>query len=100
MKRNWSEEGAPAWMWPSLITAYSLVERILAGFKVGFFFELNTSPANYLPQVLGIVLSGYVGNAWMKKVEARKMVAAENPPAVNQSDPPSALNVTTTATST
>ena len=71
-KRDLLAEGLPAYVWPSLITLYSLLERVLAGFKVGSFFELNTSPNNYLPQVLGIVLSGYIGNSWMKKAEARK----------------------------
>lgn len=71
-KRDIWNEGLPAFVWPSLITLYSLAERILAGFKIGAFFELNTSPNNYLPQVLGIVLSGYIGNSWMKKAEARK----------------------------
>jgi hypothetical protein len=96
-KRDWGRDGLPAWIWPSAITTYSLLERLLAGLGVGRFYDLNTSPNNYLPQVLGIVLSGFIGNSWMKKVEERKMVAAENPPPVVTSDPPSALKVTTTA---
>ena len=76
-KRDLWAEGLPAFVWPSLITLYSLVERVLAGFKVGAFFELNTSPNNYLPQVLGIVLSGFIGNSWMKKSEARKAAPAD-----------------------
>jgi len=50
-----------------------MVERVLGGLEVGKFYEMTTSPSNYMPEILGVVLSGYVGNSWMKRAEARKM---------------------------
>jgi len=66
-KRNWREEGPPAWVWPSGVTLYALAERILGGFGIGRFYDLTTNPnGNWIVSFIGVVMGGYVSNKWVK----------------------------------
>lgn len=68
-KRNWREEGPPAWVWPSGVTLYALAERILGGFKIGQFYELTTNPnGNWIVPFIGVVMTGFISNKWVKGV--------------------------------
>lgn len=73
-KRNWREEGPPAWVWPSGVTLYALAERILGGFKIGQFYELTTNPnGNWIVPFIGVVMTGFISNKWVKGVNERNV---------------------------
>lgn len=66
-KRDWKTQGPPAWVWPSGVTVYALIERILGGLEVGKFYELTTNPdGNWIVGFIGVVMGGYVSNKWVK----------------------------------
>lgn len=66
-KRDYATEGIPAFWWPSLVTTYALIERILGGFGVGRFYDLTTNPnGNWVVNFIGVVMAGYVSNKWVK----------------------------------
>lgn len=70
-------EGLPGWVWPAAFSVLAIVERILAGFNVGKFFEMTNSPTNWMPEILAISLTGFVANKLQKGyVEAKKTAAA------------------------
>lgn len=67
--RDYFSEGIPAWWWPSLVTTYALIERVLGGFGVGKFYELTTNPnGNWIVGFLGVVSGTFVTNRWVKSI--------------------------------
>lgn len=71
------KDGIPGYMWPAAFSVLAIAERILAGFGVGRFFELTDSPDNWMPEILLVSLTGFVGNRLQKGyVEAKKAAAA------------------------
>lgn len=66
-KRDYATEGIPAFWWPSLVTTYALIERVLGGFGVGRFYDLTTNPnGNWIVSFIGVIMGGYVSNKWVK----------------------------------
>ena len=71
-RRDYFAEGIPAWWWPSLVTTYALIERVLGGFGVGRFYDLTTNPnGNWIVAFLGVVSGTFVTNKWVKNLENR-----------------------------
>lgn len=67
------KDGIPGWVYPAAITAYALMERLLAGLGYAHFMELANSPSNWLPEILGVSLGGFVLNKAQKGyMEAKK----------------------------
>ena len=67
-KRNWLEEGPPAWFWPCSVTGLAMAERVLALFDIGRAFDLVSTPgAAWLPNLVGVVLARYISNKWVSQ---------------------------------
>lgn len=64
---NGFRNGPPGWIYPSGITIYALMERILGGLDVGKFYDLANSPSNWLPELLAISLAGTLGYRGYRK---------------------------------
>lgn len=84
-KRDYWKEGVPAFWWPSLITSYALIERILGGLGISRFYDLTTNPnGNWITGFLATSLTAFVANKWVNKSEERKA----NPKAAQSDQPP------------
>lgn len=69
--RSLWREGLPGWVWPALVTIYALTERTLGSFGIKRFFEMATSPSNWLPEFLLISLTGTLGWKSVKIINSR-----------------------------
>ena len=71
-RRDYATEGIPAFWWPTIVTSYALIERLLGGFGVAKFYELTTNPnGNWIVAFLGVVSGTFVTNKWVKSLDSR-----------------------------